>query len=194
VQIRFGLRPSRLCTGKKLLKHRITRSHENQQCAYSYQQLSFKKLSSSPWSKFNRHRWSKFNRRQQQGIDGNFYGVANFGGLNNATGTVFKITPNGEFTLLHTFTGGADGAFPSGSLLLGKDGDFYGTTAGQGAGEGTVFKITQTGVKTVLYTLKGAAEGRGSTSTPVMRSNGDLYGMTFMGGSNDFGVVFKLRP
>jgi uncharacterized repeat protein (TIGR03803 family) len=88
-----------------------------------------------------------------EGTDGNFYGTTFYGGTNNQ-GVVYKITPAGKITLLHTFTG-SDGANPAGILLQGSDGNFYGTTYNGGASgaNGTVFKITPAGVLTVLHSF-----------------------------------------
>ena len=70
--------------------------------------------------------------------DGDFYGTTGYGGANNSNacleihgcGTIFKITPSGALTTLHSFDF-TDGAHPSG-LVQGTDGHFYGTTAGGG--------------------------------------------------------------
>ena len=77
----------------------------------------------------------------------NFYGTTYFGGA-NGMGEVFKVDPSGNQTILHSFTGGADGAFPNTSLAMDAAGNLYGTTpAGgrpgcSGEGCGVVFKIT----------------------------------------------------
>src|ERR1017187_2185978 len=66
-----------------------------------------------------------------QGTDGNFYGTTSSGGANGNFGTVFKVAPDGTLTTLYNFCSQAncvDGANPQASLLLGKDGNFYGTT------------------------------------------------------------------
>src|SRR5205807_1967504 len=83
-----------------------------------------------------------------QASDGNLYGTARFGGA-NGTGTIFKITPAGAFTLLHSFSAAtstntnADGAYPWAALIQASDGNFYGTTLLGGAnGNGTIFRIT----------------------------------------------------
>jgi uncharacterized repeat protein (TIGR03803 family) len=66
------------------------------------------------------------------GSDGYFYGTTSGGGGPNKSGTVFKITTNGALTSLYSFTGGNDGANPVAALVQGSDGNFYGTTTGDG--------------------------------------------------------------
>ncbi len=78
---------------------------------------------------------------------GNLYGTAFQGagtGCNEAgCGTVYELTPAGKFTVLHTFSGGADGGNPAAGLVMDKEGNLYGTTSTGGAhGHGTVFKLT----------------------------------------------------
>jgi uncharacterized repeat protein (TIGR03803 family) len=76
------------------------------------------------------------------GDDGNFYGTTYWGGT-NGYGGVFQISPKGAMTNLYSFTGGPDGANPQGGLVLGFDGNFYGTTQNGGyGGAGTIFLIT----------------------------------------------------
>ncbi|MGO8671071.1 MAG: choice-of-anchor tandem repeat GloVer-containing protein, partial [Capsulimonadaceae bacterium] len=80
-----------------------------------------------------------------QGSDSNFYGTTSEGGSADA-GTVFKMTPSGAVTILHSFGDGSvpnDGQSPLAGLIQGSDGNFYGTTVGGGpAGWGTAFKMT----------------------------------------------------
>ena len=78
-----------------------------------------------------------------QGTDGNFYGTTPSGG-EHLQGTVFRITPAGALTILHSFSGyPSEGAVPFAGLVQGTDGNFYGTTALGGANsEGTVFKLS----------------------------------------------------
>jgi uncharacterized repeat protein (TIGR03803 family) len=77
-----------------------------------------------------------------QGSDGNFYGNTLQGGA-AGLGTVFKLTPSGTETILHSFAGGSDGASPAANLLQGSDGNLYGSTgAGGASGDGTFFKVT----------------------------------------------------
>jgi uncharacterized repeat protein (TIGR03803 family) len=63
------------------------------------------------------------------GRDGNLYGVTEFGGV-SGNGTIFRITPNGQMTIIYNFTDGADGAVPAGGLTLASNGYFYGTNFG----------------------------------------------------------------
>jgi uncharacterized repeat protein (TIGR03803 family) len=87
-----------------------------------------------------------------QGSDGYFYGTTEYnfwkGGMGLMTlpggnGTVFKISTNGAFTSLYSFTGGNDGGSPSAAMVQGRDGNFYGTTFQGGvSGAGTVFRLT----------------------------------------------------
>ena len=75
-----------------------------------------------------------------QASDGNYYGTTQLGGINN-DGIVFKITPGGTLTTLHTFDG-QDGAWPLSGLMQAVDGNLYGTTSGGGqSGAGTIFRL-----------------------------------------------------
>jgi uncharacterized repeat protein (TIGR03803 family) len=131
-----------------------------------------------------------------QGNDGNFYGTAiNY--FENSYGMVFKLTPEGILTRLHTFAAGPnDGDFPFGSLLLGRDGNLYGTTPEGGTNNsGTVFKITPDGEETVLHNFGGTpADGGAPNFGVVQGADGNLYGTTSNGGANGYGTVFKLNP
>jgi len=91
-----------------------------------------------------------------QGTDGDLYGTTSSGGNNGTYGTVFKITSDGTLKTLWKFCSGGgyctDGENPYATLLLGTDGNFYGTTQAGGANhDGTVFKITPSGKLTTLH-------------------------------------------
>ncbi len=127
--------------------------------------------------------------------DGNFYGntADGFSSSCGNCGSVFEITPSGTLTTLHYF-GGADGMAPFGSLALGSDGNFYGTTDVGGAGnDGTVFKITPGGTLTTLHSFAGA-DGSNPYANLVLGSDGSFYGTTSSGGSNNKGTVFEITP
>ena len=104
------------------------------------------------------------------------------------------------FTVLHSFTGGSDGAFPFGGLLGDAAGNIYGTTESQGLncpsyGCGTVFKLDPAGNETFQYSFGSVPAGL-ETSDPfagvVMDIAGNLDGTTRDGGTFGNGTVFKL--
>lgn len=131
------------------------------------------------------------------GKTGNLYGTTEQGG-SNAVGTVFKLSPSGSETILHSFSGKPDGASPQADLLM-KAGSLYGTTYSGGAyNGGTVFKVTKTGVETVLYSFcaqQNCSDGENPRSNLVTDRSGNLYGTTFNGGANASyaGTVFALN-
>ena len=129
------------------------------------------------------------------GSDGNFYGTTTFGGANNL-GTVFKITPAGIETVIHSFAGGAnDGISPVAALVQGTDGNFYGTTqTGGPSGQGTVFKITSAGVEAVLYSFTGGTDGSNPYAAVIQGADGNFYGTTRSGGTSNNGTMFKVTP
>jgi uncharacterized repeat protein (TIGR03803 family) len=125
---------------------------------------------------------------------GNLYGTTMFDGGLISFGVVFKVTPEGTETVLHTFLGGSDGAHPKGSLIADREGNLYGTTSsGERLSGGTVFRITQTGVLTELHTFSGA-DGYDPEAGLAMDAQGNLYGTTFSGGTSNDGVVFEITP
>ena len=135
-----------------------------------------------------------------QATDGDFYGTAQGGGINN-DGTIFKLTPQGALTLLHTFDFN-DGAYPTSTLVRDAVGNFYGSAfAGgdEGNGLGVVFKITPNGAFTVLHSFNGTD---GSTPTgALVETDGKLFGTTSYGGnglacpsSNGCGTFFMITP
>jgi uncharacterized repeat protein (TIGR03803 family) len=123
------------------------------------------------------------------GSDGNYYGTTYYGGFNN-DGTIFRITPGGVLTLLHSFSGN-DGARPYSGLIQATDGNFYGTTALGGLGGGTVFKMDSTGLITTLYKFTGGNIPYGGL---VQGTDGNFYGTTSQGGTNNLGTVFQITP
>ena len=115
-----------------------------------------------------------------QGRDGNLYSTSNDGGTDNA-GTVFKITPAGQVSVLYSFDG-VTGALPSSGLTLGTDGNFYGTTFENGPSNyGTVFKITSEGKLTLLHGFDDS-DGAAPWGAPVEGTDGAFYGTTEDGG------------
>jgi uncharacterized repeat protein (TIGR03803 family) len=119
-----------------------------------------------------------------QATEGNFYGTTWAGGnpaCVGGCGTVFKITPGGVLTTIHSFDG-TDGRYPSGTLVQATDGDFYGTEPGG------VFKITPEGALTPLAT--GLAYPYAGL---IQATDGNFYGTEYTGGTGD-GSIFKITP
>ncbi len=157
---------------------------------------------------------------------GNFYGVTIAGGISNTActgdgppgtcGVVFKLDPNGNETVLHSFTGGSDGYGSYGSLTRDWQGNLFGTASNGGdvsssfcgmivealagaVGCGTVFKIDYTGDFSILHTFEGRDGGPFPDSWLVTDAAGDLYGITGNGGwaisktNLGNGTVFKIN-
>jgi len=132
-----------------------------------------------------------------------FYGTTEFGGDLSCTagvgcGTVFKIDSAGTLTTLVTLHGSGvpGGAFPTGALVEGTDGEFYGTTLGttngfSSGGFGSVFKITSVGTLTVLHTFHGS-DGEYPAAGLIQGTDGKFYGTTEEGGAHGDGTVFQI--
>jgi uncharacterized repeat protein (TIGR03803 family) len=129
-----------------------------------------------------------------EGEDGNFYGTTAAGGEGLTAGqygSVYKITPSGVFTTLHTFAN-TDGANPLAPLLEAADGSFYGTTwFGGTGGQGTIFRITASGTFRVMFNFSSAVPGN-PFGALVQDSAGNFYGTT--SGNGVAGIVFKFVP
>jgi uncharacterized repeat protein (TIGR03803 family) len=146
---------------------------------------------------------------------GNLYGTTQAGGVLGG-GMVFKLVHTGSAWILHplysfplAYGGGDDGAEPYAGVIIGPDGNLYGTTyAGSGSATyGTVFKLSPpasvckstlcTWTETMLYRFTGASDGGVPSGPVVFDSAGNLYGATYYGGVTcgpgySCGVVFKL--
>ncbi len=125
--------------------------------------------------------------------DGFLYGVAPYGGKNNA-GTIFRLSLNGkQFEVLHHFDPAISGGNPNGSLTMGDDGYLYGTTAlGGPTNHGTLFKILPDGNGfTIFYEFSGL-NGRHPMGD-LLHDGEVLYGMTSEGGNADKGVMFTVK-
>jgi uncharacterized repeat protein (TIGR03803 family) len=130
-----------------------------------------------------------------QATDGSFYGTTQ--GVYHG-GTIFKITPKGEFTTLYNFP---DGLWPVSPLVQAANGNFYGL-GGYGAyNEGQIFELTPAGALTTFYSFcaqTSCPDGAGPTSV-VQATDRNFYGITALGGTNcvsegGCGTVFKITP
>lgn len=131
-----------------------------------------------------------------QADDGNFYGATFEGGTYNY-GTVFKITPLGKLTTLHSFDE-SDGNAPVATLVLGTDRNLYGTTSqggdltcAQPYGCGTVFKISKTGTLATLHIFE-KVDGTNPEAGLILATDGNFYGTTDSGGLYGFVTVFSI--
>jgi uncharacterized repeat protein (TIGR03803 family) len=136
-----------------------------------------------------------------QGGDGNFYGITSQNGGTSACGngsstgcgTIFKITPAGKLTTLYTFQSGTDAAGSDASLVLGSDGNFYGTLYYTPTSEGSIFQVTPAGVFTTVYGITNAEVDGGYIQAGLVEgSPGLFYGAVTEGGTDDSGVVFSV--
>jgi uncharacterized repeat protein (TIGR03803 family) len=125
---------------------------------------------------------------------GNLYGTAEYGGA-NGDGAVFELAPNSTLTTLYSFQNNGDGEDPLNALLLAKNGNLYGTTAGSFFGsKGSVFQFASDGTETTLHDFTGQPDGNFPTGTgPLIATGGYLYGTTQWGGANDYGTVYRLK-
>jgi uncharacterized repeat protein (TIGR03803 family) len=137
-----------------------------------------------------------------EGSDGNFYGTTISYGPDGLDGTVFRMSPSGELTILYPFCSlkdCADGAHPVAGVIQATDGNFYGTTENGGAfgfsdtseGWGTVFQITPTGTLTVIHSFD-VTDGTFPQAGLVQGTDGNLYGVATGVAGQDWGTVFKI--
>jgi uncharacterized repeat protein (TIGR03803 family) len=134
-----------------------------------------------------------------------FYGVTREGGA-HGFGTVFLVAPqagggtNWSETILYSFAGSGDAAFPSGGLVADQAGNLYGTTLVGGANDlGAVYQLspptTEGGAwtETVIFSFSGS-DGTLPFGRLQFDETGAIYGTTTSGGSGQAGTVFKLTP
>ncbi len=125
--------------------------------------------------------------------DGNFYGTTEFGGSYNS-GTVFKMTPSGSVTVLHSFSSSpaTNGNYPIGGLLQNDDGLLYGVASDGGSSVGTAFRIATNGVFERLALFGSSPIGSVPLGALVTDHAGNFYGVTTSGGIDIHGTVFKI--
>jgi uncharacterized repeat protein (TIGR03803 family) len=142
---------------------------------------------------------------------GNLYGTAGYGGdltcgAPDGCGVVFMIDSSGNFTVLHTFTGGSnDGQEPQATLLRDSAANLYGTTLTGGdqscadsngePGCGVVFKLDSSDNETLLHTFIGGTTDGALPAGGALISDGkgNLYGTTLYGGVATGGVIFEVQ-
>ncbi|MGH9500743.1 MAG: choice-of-anchor tandem repeat GloVer-containing protein [Terriglobales bacterium] len=136
--------------------------------------------------------------------NGNVYGTTGGGGSANL-GTVFRVSPTGKETVLHSFTGAPDGAYPQSGLVADREGNVYGTAYRGGdascapslGGCGVIYKIDRRGKETVLHSFE-LTEGINPQAPLNIDSQENLYGSTEGGGNpncsstDGCGTIFEL--
>jgi uncharacterized repeat protein (TIGR03803 family) len=144
-----------------------------------------------------------------QGSDGNFYGTTFVSSEGNQSlpngGTVFSVTPNGKFTLLHTFLPGVKNNYPNGnhpdSITEGSDGNLYGVTFDGGVpGGGVLYRVSRKSGFQLIHQFcssKNCTDGY-LPETMVAGTDGNLYGLTRAGGTGNCfagcGTIFRVVP
>ena len=132
--------------------------------------------------------------------NGNLFGTTVGGGKDRFYGVVFELSLNSkgnwQETILHSFTDGPDGGEPNCNLIFDSAGNIYGTGS-TGGNQGVVFKETLTNGKwkhSVLHKFQGGSDGISPHAGLVFDGSGVLYGTTKLGGTNNLGTVFNLKP
>lgn len=139
------------------------------------------------------------------GADGNFYGTTSSGGA-FGYGILYRMTPKGKFTQLHSFDFEAkEGIRPASRLVQTPDGALWGTTVDGGAGEGpycvsaggagcgTVFRYLESEGLTTVHSFSGElTDGAFPQAGLLLASDGYLYGTTHDGGKTNQGTVFRV--
>jgi uncharacterized repeat protein (TIGR03803 family) len=129
---------------------------------------------------------------------GNLYGAESTGGPNDncdqgPCGALFKLSADGAFSTIYSFSGRSGGFGPL-FLVINKSEDLFGTT--YGGNDGIVFEFaTKTKKYSVLHQF-GLAQNDGAelSGSLIIDSAGDLFGTTYDGGTSDDGTVFEITP
>ena len=139
-----------------------------------------------------------------EGSDGFLYGTTYLGG--GQAGAVVRLSKEGtshlgyvgEESVLYSFgnSGATDGGSPQAALIIGRDGNFYGTTSygGSNSQGGTAFKLTPSGIESVLWNFGLGSDGQNVQAPLLQASDGYFYGVSVTGGTNAKGTVFRIIP
>ncbi|MBV9571601.1 MAG: hypothetical protein JO056_10215 [Alphaproteobacteria bacterium] len=125
--------------------------------------------------------------------EGNLYGTATYDGA-HGKGIVYRLKPNGKFSLLYTFLGADDGQYPTGDLLRTDTGDLYGTTSygGGSPGNGTAWRLSTKGKFALLHSFGGGeADGAYPHAGLIQAGRDKYYGIAHSGGGGA-GIVYSL--
>jgi len=127
--------------------------------------------------------------------DGYLYGTTVYGGT-NGNGSIFRISTSGQYTQIWSFAGDVYGSQPQGVLVEGPDRALYGTCSFGGAdNQGLVYRLTTNRVFTILYSFTGGASsgGRPYGGLTPPTADGTMLGTTSLGGSNNYGTIYRIH-
>lgn len=147
------------------------------------------------------------------GPNGNLYGTTTYGG-SAGQGVVFRLQPPPAAcktalcpwreTVLYSFAGGSDGAYPTfGDLTFDRQGNIYGTTPDGGSGSGcqggcgVVYELSPSSggwTEKILYNFQGGQDGIAPYAGVIFDNAGNLYGTAAFGGAYQGGAVYELTP
>jgi len=124
---------------------------------------------------------------------GNLYGTA-FGCGVLDKGVIYKLAPDGTFSVVNDFPRDGDGRRPEAELVMSGSGKAWGVTLAGGnvADQGTVFELSPTGHVKTLYAFTGGSDGSNPVGLLVRDAAHNLYGVTNQDGAGHFGVIFKV--
>jgi uncharacterized repeat protein (TIGR03803 family) len=127
------------------------------------------------------------------GADGSLYGVALYGGKAGGGGSIFRVTLDGQFSGVYSFSPNA-GANPN-SIAQSSDGNFFGTASNGGEfGHGTFFRVSPTGKLVSLHAFcsqPGCTDGAFPLAA-IQGHDGNFYGVAEQGGANGWGAIFEI--
>lgn len=136
--------------------------------------------------------------RLLEAADGNFYGVTSAGGAHFA-GTIFRLTPAGKISVVHSFDPSTEGRDPNGGLTIEPGGGLYGTlcASSTSTANGLIYSLDFGGGFTVVHEFTG---GEGACPTgaviPIVDKGSDapiVMGLMRQGGPNNGGTLYEFN-
>jgi len=126
-----------------------------------------------------------------QASDGNFYGTTQQSCTScGYYGTIFRMTPQGVVTTIHSFEENHNGNLPQSGLTEGTDGYLYGATWGNYSGYRLLYRVSKGGYYSVLY---NSVDDPPYDTQLIQHTNGIFYGTAIYGGTDNAGILFSLQ-
>ena len=130
--------------------------------------------------------------------DGSFYCAMAAGGTHGA-GAIVRISTEGEVDVLHAFDPRTEGGTPTGGLVLGPNGSFFGVLAASAKpyASGAIYRVSASGDFAIVHDFTGADGARPigeltSINAGTVPGNGWLVGVTRAGGMYGGGTLYRL--